>query len=352
MNLLKNDVKSVVTGKTVIELSQEEIDDNYMISLMELEESVEDLSLESSLGNDLNTLNEIKNHIDKFGVSEETLSLFGKDLNNFNITSETSKEDALVALEDIIEENTPKVETEVEVEGSEEVILTSAAVAAVASTWALANIGLISIVGGAVAGAFGVFLMAFVVFSKNALEKLKSFKNRMVKNGFKPFEEKKTKLRIASKDKFLTYVNGCESILKFVTELNPADAIKTDFKQKDSLLKPICYLVSEKGTLVQEKMKLDKIILVDAGYTEASVKELVDKGMVLCDMAKKFDAVLAKLKSLSKQKKDEAGEKLSKEDRAIAVARVKQYKEFMKVSVQETKEAIKKIISLASVTVK
>ena len=48
---------------------------------------------------------DIKNHIDKFGVSEELLSLIPNDLSTLNIDEHTSKEDSINVLNDILSEH-------------------------------------------------------------------------------------------------------------------------------------------------------------------------------------------------------------------------------------------------------
>ena len=52
-----------------------------------------------------NIITDIKNHIDKFGVSEELLSLIPNDLSALNIDEHTSKEDSINVLNDILSEH-------------------------------------------------------------------------------------------------------------------------------------------------------------------------------------------------------------------------------------------------------
>ena len=100
MDLLNNDLKGMIKKEEV------PYEENYLDSLVELEDVLEDAELEDTKESDIQTLVELKSHIDKYGVSEETLSLFGKDLNQFGITEDTSKEAALESLEEVISHNT------------------------------------------------------------------------------------------------------------------------------------------------------------------------------------------------------------------------------------------------------
>ena len=339
MNLLNNDLKSILNPE---QLSEESLNDAYIESLLELDDALEDIKVQEAVENDLNTLCEIKNHIDKYGVSEETLSLFGDDLAKLGIVEDTSKEVALETIEDIVTQNS-------DTEGSEEVLITAGIAA-----WALVNSGLVVAAASGIAGVLGglgVAIAAFVVFSKNSLKTLKALSGRISSNGFKDFGKKTTKLRILHKDKFLTQVNGCESILKFVSSLSPTDAVKTEFSQKASLLTPLGYNLDD-GKISKAKESIDKITLSNSGYTEESIKTLINKGMVLCDIARKFDNFMTELKAVSKKKVNTEGEKISDEDKSQMKFRVKEYREFMNVSIKSNKEVISKIVSLGKATIK
>ena len=79
----------------------------------------EEIDMDDAKSNDLQVLHEVKNHIDKYGVSEETISLFSSDLAQLGISKDTSKEVAIECIEDIIHQNNN------DVEGSEEGFMTN-----------------------------------------------------------------------------------------------------------------------------------------------------------------------------------------------------------------------------------
>ena len=58
-------------------------------------------------------LNEIKNHIDKFGVSEELLNLFGDDLDSIGITKHSDKEEVNSIIDSVIKDIEGEVSEEI-----------------------------------------------------------------------------------------------------------------------------------------------------------------------------------------------------------------------------------------------
>ena len=339
MNLLNNDLKSIL--KDPEQVSEESLNDEYIESLLELNESLEDIEQQDAMDRDLNTLCEIKNHIDKYGVSEETLSLFGKDLAKLGIVEDTSKEVALETIDDVVTQNS---DTEISEELNSDSIFILMLYAN--TLW---NINPILIIVSAL-------IIKYKIYSDNSEQILIKLTNKLQSNGFKLFAEKKTKLRIPPKDKFLTQVNGCESILKFISELSPEEAVKTEFSQKESLLTPLGYSLDD-GNVVKTKEKVDKIILSDNGYTEKSIKILIDKGITLCSFTMKFKKLASDINVLTKKKApakndDTKTEKISDEEKSQIKTRVKEYKEFMKVGISSSKYVIMRIISLGKATIK
>ena len=335
MNLIPKAVKD----KFIDEQKNSEYDifstDEYLNAMQDLNYILNECDEDDEIIKSINKLIEIKNHIDKFGVSEETLSLFGNDLNKLGIINNTSKEDALVALEDIIEENTPKVEAE----GSEEFL----GIAVILSA--------LFILGPAIIIAISGTLSYYIIYLGKAKTKLLRYKSKALSVGFKDYDRSKTSLHMPSYKNFKRVVDSCEHIVKYMSDLDFATALKTDFKTKLNLVEKLGYDVTDDNEIIKIKDHTDHVILVDAGYSQPAILSLIDDALVFCTSDKRFKIIKDKINAASKMKHGTDGKKLTDEEKLYVKEQAYLYKKFINITVRETQYVINKILKLCKKTI-
>ena len=335
--------------------AEENVMDHYINSYIALEEALNDINVEDALDNDLDMLNEIKNHIDKFGVSEETLSLFSNDLKAFNITSDTSKEIANEILENIIDGNRVQISEEFIITALAWILSYHGAKVALLVLGGLLSYAIINKVTGiSIIKSFKNLIASFVEFVEKTSISLKKVEQNINKQGFNPFEDKQYRLHILPKDQFEKKVKACENINDFLIKLNPMDVITTNFQQKESLLKDLGYFIVG-GKIKEDKKVYPTIILSENGYTKDNIKSLVSRGMDVCKSSEKFNNIIhnleVSLRKMKASKEKPSDTEITQKEKELSKIRVSEYKQFIQIAIKETKDLLTKIMSLSTKTV-
>ena len=203
-----------------------------------------------------------------------------------------------------------------------------------------------------IAAALATAVGTFVVLMKSAASKLKEKVKDSRVNGFQDFKNEHRSLAIEPANEFIKKIASCEAACKFIMNVDPAKAIKTDFNQKASLLTPLGYSMNtETGQFTKEKTSVPFVILAEHGWTEQNITTSMERVITLCLATKAMDRVAASFKNAIGKAKTDSGEEIPKEERSEAMRRVKEYKAFMKITMSEVGNVAKKTLALASKTV-
>ena len=211
--------------------------------------------------------------------------------------------------------------------------------------------GWVGIVVG-IAAALSVAIGAFILLMQSSAKKLGGYLKAIRVNGFQDFKASNTSVAIEPANEFISKVSACEAACKFIMNIDPNKAVKTDFKQKASLLTPLGYsLNTETGQFTKEKTTVTPLVIAEHGWTDQTITRAIEKVETLCISTKSIERVSGKFKEAIAKAKTDSGEEIPKEERAEAMMRVKEYKSFMKITMTEIGKLTKKTLVLASKTV-